>query len=448
MSLLRAVGDQGHAALLRAPRGLRRHRPGQRASLLRRPAPRLARSPSATCVESLPGAVEAGTVDRVVLDMLAPWECLDAVGDALTPGGVLICYVATATQLSRVAEAIRDHGGFTEPQAWESLVRGWHLEGLAVRPAAPHARAHRLPHHDPPAGPGGRPRRCASAVRPRARTTTPPHRTAPPPRPAASGHPRTSGERPLSEKKIRRVRRSVTDSLAAVGPRVGLGSSHRPRGGRQAPARRCRPCPTTRRRTERRPTRSPLPDDRRRVPRSQRQHELLSRGGGCPAAPPRGLAHAGARPREPRRSSCSRRWSTLSSPERAPGAHAEGGPRADRHPQGRGRPAGPAAVAPTGSSSSRTTTAPSTSSPAAARCAWRSAPRSTRPTSAPGREVMLNEALNVVASLRLRAGRRGRDDQGDARRRPGARGRPRRRGARLPDGRAASRASRCGSATR
>ena len=53
---------------------------------------------------------------------------------ALVPGGVLICYVATATQLSRTAEALREHGTFTEPSAWESLVRGWHLEGLAVRP--------------------------------------------------------------------------------------------------------------------------------------------------------------------------------------------------------------------------------------------------------------------------------------------------------------------------
>ncbi len=82
----------------------------------------------------LTASVPAGTVDRVVLDMLAPWECLEAVGDALIPGGVLICYVATTTQLSRVAEGIRLHGGFTEPSAWESLVRGWHLEGLAVRP--------------------------------------------------------------------------------------------------------------------------------------------------------------------------------------------------------------------------------------------------------------------------------------------------------------------------
>jgi tRNA (adenine57-N1/adenine58-N1)-methyltransferase len=38
------------------------------------------------------------------------------------------------TQLSRTAEAIRADGRFTEPDAWESMVRGWHLEGLAVRP--------------------------------------------------------------------------------------------------------------------------------------------------------------------------------------------------------------------------------------------------------------------------------------------------------------------------
>jgi tRNA (adenine57-N1/adenine58-N1)-methyltransferase len=73
-------------------------------------------------------------VDRMVLDMLAPWDCLDVASTALVPGGVLICYVATATQLSRTAEAIREQGTFTEPSAWESLVRGWHLEGLAVRP--------------------------------------------------------------------------------------------------------------------------------------------------------------------------------------------------------------------------------------------------------------------------------------------------------------------------
>jgi len=84
--------------------------------------------------EELPNTVAPGSVDRVVLDMLAPWECIDASAEALIPGGVVICYVATATQLSRVAEYIRNTGAFTEPDASETLVRGWHVEGLAVRP--------------------------------------------------------------------------------------------------------------------------------------------------------------------------------------------------------------------------------------------------------------------------------------------------------------------------
>lgn len=84
--------------------------------------------------EALPAQNEPGTVDRVLLDMLAPWECLDAVSTALKPGGVLLCYVATVTQLSRVAEAIRASGNYTNPQSSETMVRGWHVEGLAVRP--------------------------------------------------------------------------------------------------------------------------------------------------------------------------------------------------------------------------------------------------------------------------------------------------------------------------
>jgi tRNA (adenine57-N1/adenine58-N1)-methyltransferase len=73
-------------------------------------------------------------VDRVVLDMLAPWDCLDTVSRMLAPGGVVCCYVATTTQLSRTVEALRAHGTFTEPWSMESMVRGWHVEGLAVRP--------------------------------------------------------------------------------------------------------------------------------------------------------------------------------------------------------------------------------------------------------------------------------------------------------------------------
>ncbi|HZQ30978.1 MAG TPA: tRNA (adenine-N1)-methyltransferase [Mycobacterium sp.] len=73
-------------------------------------------------------------VDRAVLDMLAPWDVLDAVAAALVAGGVLIVYVATVTQLSRTVEALREQQCWTEPRAWETLQRYWDAVGLAVRP--------------------------------------------------------------------------------------------------------------------------------------------------------------------------------------------------------------------------------------------------------------------------------------------------------------------------
>jgi tRNA (adenine57-N1/adenine58-N1)-methyltransferase len=78
--------------------------------------------------------IEGQPFDRMVLDMLAPWDFVHTAAAVLIPGGVLACYIATVTQLSRVVEAIRGHGGFDEPAAWESLNRGWQAEGLAVRP--------------------------------------------------------------------------------------------------------------------------------------------------------------------------------------------------------------------------------------------------------------------------------------------------------------------------
>jgi tRNA (adenine57-N1/adenine58-N1)-methyltransferase len=72
--------------------------------------------------------------DRIVLDMLSPWDVLQTVHESLVPGGVLVGYVATTTQLSKLTEALREMQCWTEPQAWESLVRPWHVVGLAVRP--------------------------------------------------------------------------------------------------------------------------------------------------------------------------------------------------------------------------------------------------------------------------------------------------------------------------
>ncbi len=132
-TLLRAVGDSGVVSSY--------ERREDFAEVARRnvetffegphPAWRLTVGDAVDAAEGAPG-VEAAT-DRVVLDMLAPWEVVPTAERALVPGGVLCCYVATTTQLARTVETVRA-AGFTEPLAAETLVRGWHVLDLAVRP--------------------------------------------------------------------------------------------------------------------------------------------------------------------------------------------------------------------------------------------------------------------------------------------------------------------------
>ena len=200
MSLLRAVGDGGELISIErredfadiARANVEYHFGGPH------PAWRLELGDFAERVTEL----EPHSVDRVVLDMLAPWENIDAAADVLAPGGVFLAYVATATQLSRVAEDLREHGEFTEPVAWETMVRTWHLEGLAVRPD------HRMIGHT---GFLITARRMAPGVEAPLR-----HR-----RPAKGAYPvdeewtpEDLGERAVSDKKVRRVRRDVTATTA------------------------------------------------------------------------------------------------------------------------------------------------------------------------------------------------------------------------------------------
>ncbi len=142
-------------------------------------------------------ALPAGSIDRVVLDMLAPWENIFPAAQALTPGGVIIAYVATTTQMSRFVEELRDSELFTEPEANETLLRTWHLDGLAVRPD------HRMVAHT---GFLVVARRLAPGSQPLEMKKRP--------APAAHSQPLAwedseLAERPISEKKLRKVRRDV-----------------------------------------------------------------------------------------------------------------------------------------------------------------------------------------------------------------------------------------------
>jgi tRNA (adenine57-N1/adenine58-N1)-methyltransferase catalytic subunit len=212
MSLLRAVGDHGMLHSIERREDFAAIARGNVEAFFGGPHPAW-RVSIGDLSDVLPIAEQPGTVDRVVLDMLAPWENLDAVAQALVPGGVFISYVATTTQLSRLSEDLRADGRFTEPQAWETMIRGWHLEGLSVRPE------HRMIGHT---GFLLSTRRLADGVIP------PERKRRPAPSkdlvdesgavestrshldlPDEAWTPEAMGERPISEKKLRRVRRDV-----------------------------------------------------------------------------------------------------------------------------------------------------------------------------------------------------------------------------------------------
>jgi tRNA (adenine57-N1/adenine58-N1)-methyltransferase len=221
MSLLRAVGDQGSLHSFERRADFADIAQGNARAFFGVDHPAWTVTVG-DLVEALPEEVPPGSVDRVVLDMLAPWECLDVVAHALVSGGVVICYVATATQLSRMAEAVRGHGGFTEPTAWESLVRGWHLEGLAVRPE------HRMHGHT---GFLITTRRLAPGVTPPQRKRRPAKGAysadavgggEDPEAPTSFGQdaaftPESIGDRVPSDRKVRRAKRTVTQSAMNPG---------------------------------------------------------------------------------------------------------------------------------------------------------------------------------------------------------------------------------------
>ncbi|MDR2799406.1 MAG: tRNA (adenine-N1)-methyltransferase [Bifidobacteriaceae bacterium] len=69
-----------------------------------------------------------------VYDMLDPWNFLDTAYWVLQPGGILVCYITTVTQLSRLTEKIREANCWSDPESFEIIRRPWHVEGLAVRP--------------------------------------------------------------------------------------------------------------------------------------------------------------------------------------------------------------------------------------------------------------------------------------------------------------------------
>lgn len=73
-------------------------------------------------------------VDAVVLDLPEPAAAMDAVCQALRPGGRFAGYQPTVHQMESTVLALRERG-FLDVEAQEVLVRAWHVKGRSVRPS-------------------------------------------------------------------------------------------------------------------------------------------------------------------------------------------------------------------------------------------------------------------------------------------------------------------------
>ncbi len=71
--------------------------------------------------------------DRVVLDLPEPWLVVPHAAQALRTGGIFLSYLPTITQVVTLRTTLRDHG-FAMAETIEVLHRGWHIEGMSVRP--------------------------------------------------------------------------------------------------------------------------------------------------------------------------------------------------------------------------------------------------------------------------------------------------------------------------
>lgn len=77
--------------------------------------------------------IDESDFDRVVLDLPEPWQVVPHAATALRTGGILVAYTPSITQVSRLRDALKDHG-FAMADTTEFMQRGWHVEGQAVRP--------------------------------------------------------------------------------------------------------------------------------------------------------------------------------------------------------------------------------------------------------------------------------------------------------------------------
>ena len=73
-------------------------------------------------------------MDRVVLDMLAPWDVLDTTARVPDPRRCSDRLCRDGPSCPRPSRHYANSSAGPSPRSWETMQRGWNVVGLAVRP--------------------------------------------------------------------------------------------------------------------------------------------------------------------------------------------------------------------------------------------------------------------------------------------------------------------------
>jgi tRNA (adenine57-N1/adenine58-N1)-methyltransferase len=73
-------------------------------------------------------------VDLVTLDLPEPWKAIISASKALRPGGFLVAYNPSITQITDFVNELRKHDDFDLAKVAELIERNWEVDGRKVRP--------------------------------------------------------------------------------------------------------------------------------------------------------------------------------------------------------------------------------------------------------------------------------------------------------------------------
>jgi len=84
--------------------------------------------------KNIESGIDEKNVDAVFYDLPTPWKLIDVAYDALKKSGVLAIFIPTMEQLLKTISALREHKGFINIEAYDTMLRRYKTIPGEVRP--------------------------------------------------------------------------------------------------------------------------------------------------------------------------------------------------------------------------------------------------------------------------------------------------------------------------